>query len=388
MNPKPFSLFPEQASTFAKHTDALFITLCALSIAVSTGIIVTLFYFSLRYGRKSPGERVALKGQSIGHDDIRRLELTWSLIPLAIFLGIFWWGTQLYAHVTQPPPDALTMYVVGKRWMWKTQHLGGQREINELHVPRGKPVRLIMTSEDVIHSFFVPAFRVKADVLPGRYTSMWFEATKVGEYHLFCSQYCGTKHSQMVGRVVVMEPADFDAWLGGGSGGTLAQAGEKRFEDLGCATCHKEDGKGRGPSLRGLFGSRVRLASGASLVADEGYIRESILEPRAKVVANYDPVMPTYASQLGEEGVVELIAYIKSLERTPGSPAPAADASAAPSAEAAASAAPSADASAAPTPEASAAPTADAAADAGAHPIPHDEPPPAPPPAGADGGTL
>ncbi|HEY4120592.1 MAG TPA: cytochrome c oxidase subunit II [Byssovorax sp.] len=384
MNPKPFSLFPEQASTFASHTDALFITLCALSIVVSTGIIATLFYFSIRYGRRSPGERVALKGQSIGHDDVRRLELTWSLVPLAIFAGIFWWGTELYVHVSQPPPDALTVYVVGKQWMWKTQHLGGQREINELHVPRGKAVKLIMTSEDVIHDFFVPAFRVKADVLPGRYTSMWFEATKVGEYHLFCSQYCGTKHSQMVGRIVVMEPADFDAWLGGSVGGTLAQAGEKRFGDLGCATCHKEDGKGRGPSLRGLFGSRVRLSTGAALTADEGYLRESILEPRAKVVAGYDPVMPTYASQLGEEGVVELIAYIKSLERAGGSSVPTADASDAPSAEPAASVAPSADASAPP----SAPPSPEATADADAHPIPHEEPPPAPPPAGADGGTL
>ncbi len=333
---RPFRLLPEQASTFAAHTDHLFYFLCAISIAVSAGIIATLFYFSIRYGRKGD-ERVPLKGQVINHADTRRLEILWSAIPLAIFLGIFWWGASIYANVTTAPTDALTVYVVGKRWMWKTQHVGGQREIDELHIPIGRPVKLVMTSEDVIHSFYVPAFRVKTDVLPGRYTTMWFEATKLGEFQLFCAEYCGTKHSQMIGRIVVMEPNAFQTWLGGGAGGTLAEAGEKRFNDLGCPTCHKDDGKGRGPILRGLFGRQVKLSTGETLVADESYIRESILEPRAKVVAGYEPVMPTYTSQLGEEGVVELIAYIKSLQKTDGatSPEPAATASAsAPPAEA------------------------------------------------------
>jgi cytochrome c oxidase subunit II len=328
---RPFRLLPEQASTFAAHTDHLFYFLCAISIAVSVGIIATLFYFSLRYGRKGD-ERVPVKGQVIDHDDTRRLEIVWSVIPLAIFLGIFWWGISIYANVTTPPADALTVYVVGKRWMWKTQHVGGQREINELHIPIGRPVKLLMTSEDVIHSFFVPDFRVKTDVLPGRYTTMWFEATKLGEFHLFCAEYCGTKHSQMIGRIVVMEPSAFQTWLGGGAGGTLAEAGEKRFNDLGCPTCHKEDGKGRGPILRGLFGKRVKLANGETLVADESYIRESILEPRAKQVAGYEPVMPTYTSQLGEEGVVELIAYIKSLQKAEDGSRPEPAASATPSA--------------------------------------------------------
>jgi cytochrome c oxidase subunit 2 len=329
---RPFRLLPEQASTFASKTDTLFYFLCAISIVVSAGIIATLFYFSLRYGRKG-NERVPIKGQVIDHHDTKRLELVWSAIPLAIFLAIFWWGAKIYADVSTPPDDALSVYVVGKRWMWKTQHLGGQREINELHVPVGRPVKLIMTSEDVIHSFFVPDFRVKTDVLPGRYTTMWFEPTKVGEFHLFCAEYCGTKHSQMVGRIVVMENAAFQAWLGGGAGGTLAQVGEKRFNDMGCPTCHRDDGKGRGPILRGLFGKQVKLANGETVVADESYIRESIVEPGSKVVAGYQPVMPTYVSQLGEEGVVDLIAYIKSLEKIGSDPpSPASSASSMPAA--------------------------------------------------------
>jgi cytochrome c oxidase subunit 2 len=328
---RPFRLLPEQASTFAARTDALFYFLCAISIVVAAGIIATLFYFSIRYGRKGD-ERVPLKGQVINHADTRRLEILWSAIPLAIFLGIFWWGASLYANVTTVPDDALIIYVVGKRWMWKTQHVGGQREINELHIPIGRPVKLLMTSEDVIHSFYVPAFRVKTDVLPGRYTTMWFEATKLGDFQLFCAEYCGTKHSQMIGRIVVMEPNAFQTWLGGGAGGTLAEAGEKRFNDLGCPTCHKDDGKGRGPILRGLFGRQVKLSTGDTIVADESYIRESILEPRAKQVAGYEPVMPTYTSQLDEEGVVELIAYIKSLQKVGGDARP--EDSAAPSASA------------------------------------------------------
>jgi cytochrome c oxidase subunit II len=316
---RPFALLPEQASTFAARTDALFYFLCAISIVVSAGIVCTLFYFSLRYGRRGE-ERVPMKGQVLDHEETKRLELAWIAIPLAIFLGIFYWGAKIFAAQQEPPDNALTVYVVGKRWMWKAQHLGGQREINELHVPLGQPVKLVMTSEDVIHSFFVPAFRVKADVLPGRYTTMWFEATKLGDYHLFCAEYCGTKHSQMVGRVVVMEPSAFQRWLGGGRSGTLAEAGEKRFTDLGCVTCHRDDQKGRGPSLRGLFGSQVKLRAGDLVVADEGYLRESILEPRAKQVAGYDLIMPTYATQLGEEGVVELIAYIRSLEAPAGAP--------------------------------------------------------------------
>jgi cytochrome c oxidase subunit 2 len=315
---RPFQILPDQASTFAPRTDALFYFLCAISVVVGVAIVAALFFLSLRY-RRVGAERAPMAGQVLDHAQTKRLEYLWIAIPLAIFMGIFYWGASLYAAISEPPPDALTVYVVGKRWMWKAQHLGGQREINELHIPLGRPVKLVMTSEDVIHSFFVPAFRVKQDVLPGRYTTMWFEPTKIGSFHLFCAEYCGTKHSGMIGRVVVMEPSEYQAWLGGGRGGSLSQAGEKRFNDLGCSTCHRDDSGARGPQLKGLFGSRVRLRSGETLVADESYIRESILDPKAKVVQGFEPIMPTYATQIDEEGVLELVAYIKSLEAPPRS---------------------------------------------------------------------
>jgi cytochrome c oxidase subunit 2 len=309
---RPGYLLPEQASTIAPRVDALFYFLCALSIGVSLVIVGLIFYFSIRYRRRTV-ERGPMSGQVIDREDTRRMEIAWIAVPLVVFLGIFYWGAKVYATMIEPPKDALTVYVVGKRWMWKTQHAAGMREINELHVPVGQPVKLVMTSEDVIHSFFVPAFRVKSDVLPGRYTTLWFQATEVGSYHLFCTEYCGTKHSQMVGRIVVMEPSAFQSWLGGGSTGTLVEAGEKRFADLGCATCHRDDAQARGPQLRGIFGSTIKLQGGDTVVADESYLRESIMDPRARLVAGFEPIMPTYASQLGEEGVLELIAYLKSL---------------------------------------------------------------------------
>jgi cytochrome c oxidase subunit 2 len=209
----------------------------------------------------------------------------------------------------------MEVYVVGKRWMWKTQHMTGQREINELHVPIGIPVKLTMTSEDVIHSFFIPAFRVKQDAVPGRYTTAWFEATKAGEYHLFCAEYCGTKHSQMIGSIKVMEPGAFQTWLAGGTAGSPAQEGEKLFQSLACITCHRADSQGRGPRLEGLFGKTVRLTGGATVVADADYIRESILNPTAKVVDGYQPIMPTFQGLVSEEGVMQLIAYIQSLQQ-------------------------------------------------------------------------
>lgn len=328
-----FQLWPEQASTVASRVDNFFWFLCLLSIAVSLLIVGALLWFSFRYRRKTV-ERGPMLGQAISHEDTRKLEIAWIAVPMVIFLGIFYWGAKIYATIAEPPKDALTVYVVGKRWMWKTQHLGGQREINELHVPVGQPVKLVMTSEDVIHSFYVPAFRVKQDVLPGRYTTMWFEPTKVGSFHLFCAEYCGTKHSQMVGKVVVMEPAAYQAWLGGGQTGSLADAGAKRFNDLGCNTCHKEEGEAgsRGPKLRGLFGTSVKLQNGETVIADENYLRESIMDPRAKQVHGYEPVMPTYATQLGEDGVIELIAYIRSMGT--GAGVAGAAGSAAPQAEA------------------------------------------------------
>jgi cytochrome c oxidase subunit 2 len=217
--------------------------------------------------------------------------------------------------MASPPPETLNIYVVGKQWMWKFQHLDGQREINELHVPVGRDVKLITTSEDVIHDLFVPAFRIKADVLPGRYINIWFRATRPGRYHLFCAEYCGTKHSGMTGQVVVMEPADYQDWLSGGAGqGSLASAGEKLFNDLACNTCHRPDSQGRGPVLNGLFGKTVSLVGGGMLTADEGYIRESILNPSAKITAGFQPIMPTFQGLVTEEQLLELVEYVKSLK--------------------------------------------------------------------------
>ena len=305
-------LFPDAASGTASQVDALFIFLCALSIFFSALIFTAVIVFAVRFRRRSEGERPAAIMGSLA------LELTWSLVPLGIVAIIFFWSAHLFFTISRVPPDAMEVYVVGKRWMWKVQHLTGQREINELHVPVGVPVRLTLTSEDVIHSFFVPAFRVKKDALPGRYTHLWFEANRPGTYHLFCAEYCGTKHSAMIGWVTVMEPAEFQAWLSGGAGQSLAGAGEKLFLELGCATCHRSDTLARGPNLEGLFGNPVRLADGTTLTADESYIRESIVTPSARVVQGFQPIMPTYQGLVAEEGLMQLVAYVRSLQRPAG----------------------------------------------------------------------
>jgi cytochrome c oxidase subunit 2 len=228
---------------------------------------------------------------------------------------MFVWGAIIYFDIYNPPNDALEIGIVGRQWMWKAQHAEGQREINELHVPVGQAVKLTMTSEDVIHDVFLPAFRIKQDVLPGRYTTLWFQATKAGEYPLFCAQYCGTQHSGMVGRVVVLEPAEFEKWLSGGATGvSMIDQGASLFKRFGCETCHGAGGTSQGPSLAGLFGKTVKLQEGTTVTADENYIRESILDPRAKIVAGYQPIMPTFKGLVSEEGLLQLIAYIKSLE--------------------------------------------------------------------------
>ena len=316
-------LFPEQASTVAARVDALYFFLIAISVFFSALIGFGVLFFAVRYRRRSDDDRPAAIHGSLP------LELTWTLIPLAIVIAVFFWSTELYVSQVRVPGNAMEINVVGKRWMWKLQHVTGQREINELHVPVGVPVKLTLTSEDVIHSFFVPAFRVKKDAVPGRYSTAWFEATKAGKYHLFCAEYCGTKHSGMIGWIHVMEPAAFQAWLAGGAPtGSLAQAGEKLFQDLACATCHRDDATGRGPSLVGLFGKPVKLASGETVMADESYIRESIAAPSAKVVDSFQPIMPTYQGVVGEEGLMQLVAYIQSLKgpEAKAAPLPAAEA--------------------------------------------------------------
>jgi cytochrome c oxidase subunit 2 len=313
-----FPLFPEQASTVAAQVDALYYFLIGVSLFFATLIFLLVVSFAIKYRRRSEDERP----QPI-HGDLR-LELVWTIIPLGIAMLIFVWGANLYFTLSSPPSDALNLYVVGKQWMWKIQHPTGQREINQLHVPVGQPVKLTMTSEDVIHSFFVPAFRIKMDVVPGRYTTAWFEATKAGEYHLFCTEYCGTKHSQMLGRVVVMEPVQYEQWLQSGTGtGAVAVgeapavAGARLFKEQRCVTCHAAGVGGLvlGPSLAGLFGKAVQLQTGETVTADESYLRESILNPTAKIVVGYQPLMPTYQGQISEDELFQLIAYIRSLEQ-------------------------------------------------------------------------
>jgi cytochrome c oxidase subunit 2 len=301
-------LFPESASTIAPRVDALFFFLVGLTISFSLLIAGLIVYYAIRFRRRSPdaiGARIA--GGLL-------LEITWSVIPLVVVLGIFVWGASVFFAMARPPDDTLNIYVVGKQWMWKFQHLSGQREINQLHVPVGRPVKLIMTSEDVIHDVFVPGFRVKADVIPGRYTNIWFEPTKPGRYHLFCAEYCGTKHSGMIGSVIVMEPDEFQTWLSGGEAeGSLASAGAKLFADLACNTCHRAAVQGRGPVLNGLFGRTVQLEGGITQQVDEAYIRESIVDPTAKITAGFQPIMPTYQGIVSEEGLLQLIEYVKSL---------------------------------------------------------------------------
>ena len=305
-----FGLLPEAASTLAPETDSLYFFLIAISLFFSVLIAGLIVRFMLVYRRRSPADVPARVPASL------MLEATWTVIPLGITMVAFFWGAQLYAALQIPPPDALEVHVVGKQWMWKLQHLEGRREINELHVPVGRPVKLVMTSEDVIHSFFVPAFRTKQDAVPGRYTTTWFEATQPGTYHLFCAEYCGTLHSGMIGRIVAMDPAAFQAWLAGSEPGAaavpVAEAGARLFDAQGCASCHQPGGNARGPSLDGIYGSTVQLADGGTVVADENYLRESILNARARIVAGYEPLMPVYQGLLSEEQVMQLVAYIKS----------------------------------------------------------------------------
>jgi cytochrome c oxidase subunit II len=301
----------------ATRVDHLYFFLVALTAFFSILIAGLIVAYAIKFRRRSP--------DSVGgriHGGLI-LEITWTVIPLLITMVIFVWGASVFFAMSRPPDETLNIYVVGKQWMWKFQHLDGQREINQLHVPVGRPVKLIMTSEDVIHDVFVPAFRVKADVIPGRYTNIWFEPTKPGTYHLFCAEYCGTRHSGMVGEVVVMEPNEFQTWLSGGvEEGSLASAGQKLFADLACNTCHRPDAQGRGPVLQNLFGKPQALQSGDSVVVDEAYIRESILNPAAKVVAGFQPIMPTFRGLVSEEGLLELIEYVKTLKtETPVEPA-------------------------------------------------------------------
>lgn len=310
----PFKIpfVPEQASDLAGDVDALTFFLVGMATFFTVLVALMVIVFAVRYRRRSPDE----VGSSF--DNSMLLEVTWTVIPLILVLFTFYWGAKVYFKIYRPPAGAAEYYVTGKQWMWKMQHPTGQREINELHVPVGGPIKLLLTSEDVIHSFFVPAFRVKTDVIPGRYTTLWFTPTKPGRYHLFCAEYCGTEHSRMIGWVTVMEPEEYQAWLSGGPPpASPIEAGTQLFTQLGCMTCHKDAPGALGPSLTGVYGHEILLASGETVIADETYLRESILNPTAKVVAGFQPVMPPFQGQVSEEGVLQLIAYIKSLTAPP-----------------------------------------------------------------------
>jgi len=306
-------LLPE-ASTLAERVDTLFFTLTgldALMVLVLSGLIIG---FAVYYRRGARVNRTTKVPET-------KTEIIWSLGLLTIFLAIFVWAAHLYVEEASPPKNALEIHAIGKQWMWKFQHRNGQREINELHVPLGVPVKVVLATQDVIHSFFVPAFRTKQDLVPGRYRTVWFTPSRIGRYHLFCAEYCGLDHSRMRGQVIVMEPAEYEAWLAGESGAeSLPAQGEKLFSSLGCIVCHGAGSKVAAPSLAGIFGKPVPLTGGQTVVADETYIRDSILTPEKQVVAGYEPIMPSFRGRVDESDLTKLIAYIKSLSREDARP--------------------------------------------------------------------
>ena len=315
---KAFSFVPEQASTLAPRVDHLLLALTGLTTFVAIVVTAVMFYFLVKYRKGHAVDRTLTPAPRLQ----RRIELAWTLTPLALFIAVFVWGADLYFDHYAVPPGAQPVFVVAKQWMWKAEHPNGRREINELHVARGHTVKLVMTSQDVIHSFFVPAFRLKQDVLPGRYTSLWFQAREAGEFHLFCAEYCGTDHARMGGRIVVLEPAAYARWLNSGDVSlSLAASGEALFRSLGCSGCHGANAAVHAPKLEGLYGKPVPLANGRVVIADERYLRDSILDPAREVAAGYEPIMPSFAGMVSEEQILELIAYIASIaDREAGRP--------------------------------------------------------------------
>jgi cytochrome c oxidase subunit 2 len=298
---------PEQASSIARSVDELHFVITGITLFFTVLIFSIILYFMLKYRRRSREDRPGNISGSVP------LEIIWTVIPSLICIGLYIWASSQYFANANPPNGALEIFVTGKQWMWKVQHPEGQREINELHVPLGQPVKLTITSEDVIHDFFIPAFRVKKDAVPGRYTSLWFTATETGKFHLFCAQYCGAFHAGMEGWVIVLPRDEYEKWLNNGTAGeTMEAEGQKLFEERGCAACHA-GGSARGPSLQGVFGAPVRLATGGTATANEAYLREAILTPSSHPVAGYAAIMPAYQGQLTEDQLLDLIAYVRSL---------------------------------------------------------------------------
>src|SRR5665213_336055 len=284
------ALFPREASTIAPYADAL------------------IFGFAIRYRKEKHPVATQIEGSTL-------LEATWTIIPLGIFLSMFVWGALIYFRVYTPPANAMNIYIVGKQWMWKAEHPGGQHEINALHVPTGKPVQLTMISQDVFHSFSIPDFRIKREVIPGRYSTVWFEATTPGEYHLFCTQYCGTNHSAMIGTITALSPADYKKWTEDSTSGmSLAQNGERLFASMGCNACHSGNAAARGPNLSGVYGSKLQLTNGSQVLVNDAYLRDAILNPSQHVTAGFAPIMPTYQGQISEDGLIDLVEYIKNMQ--------------------------------------------------------------------------
>jgi cytochrome c oxidase subunit 2 len=302
------ALFPAEASTIAPWVDALYFFLIILTLLGMTLVAALLLVFSIRYRRQRNPVATQVEGSTL-------LEATWTIIPLALFLVCFVWGALLYFRIYNPPANSMNIYIVGKQWMWKAEHPGGQHEINSLHVPIGRPVQLTMISQDVFHSFSVPEFRIKREVIPGRYTTVWFNATDPGTYHLFCTQYCGTQHSGMIGDVIAMTPSDYEKWAQSSTSGmSLAQNGERLFASMGCNACHNGTAAARGPNLAGVFGSKLTLTNGSQVLVNEAYLRDAILNPSQHVTAGFAPIMPTYQGQISEDGLIDLVEYIKTLQ--------------------------------------------------------------------------
>jgi len=300
--------WPPTASGYASQINVLFGALLIVGALTAGLVFFLMLFFANKYRHGSNADRSGTTKKTW------RFEVSWTAATLLIFVGLAVWGADIYLHLYNPPANAVQIFVVGKQWMWKAQHPGGQREINELHVPVGQPIRLVLASQDVIHSFFIPALRIKQDVVPGRYETMWFRADKVGRYHLFCAEYCGTDHAHMGGWITVMEPRDFGRWLQAQGGQeTLAAQGKDLFRRYGCSGCHEAGGTVRAPRLEGVFGSPVPLSDGSVVIADERYVRDSILDPKAQVAAGYAPVMPTFAGQIGEDDLAKLVAYVESI---------------------------------------------------------------------------
>jgi cytochrome c oxidase subunit II len=302
------ALFPREASTIAPYADALYFYLMLITVVGILLVAALVFGFSIRYRKDRSPVATQVEGSTL-------LEATWTIIPLALFMVAWIWGALLYFRIYNPPTNAMNIYVVGKQWMWKAEHEGGQHEINALHVPTGRPVQLTMISQDVFHSFSIPDFRVKREVIPGRYSTVWFEATTPGTYHIFCTQYCGTNHSAMIGEVTVLNPDDYEKWTQESTSGmSLAQNGERLFASMGCNSCHSGSAAARGPNLAGVYGSKLQLTNGSDVLVNDAYLRDAILNPSQHVTAGYAPIMPTYQGQVSEDGLIDLVEYIKNLQ--------------------------------------------------------------------------